>query len=166
MAELTRRMQTAGLGVEVDFGERGKLLMYRSQVNQPGPDGWQTARSTQGEFSVEIPLPYNDFRERGPGRDGVEVESHVIGGKTPGKLSWAATCVIRVDHTLQPGAEKPGTDRSELVGDPVKAETRVLQFKDRTCLLVVEAQGADPLAPKEARRRFLRSFKAEWQQTR
>ena len=44
-------------------------------------------------------------------------------------------------------------------GDPPTAQMRNVEFDDLSCVLVVEAQGQDPLPPEADRLRFLNSFK-------
>ena len=58
-----------------------------------------------------------------------------------------------------PDAPPVGTDTTETLGDPPKAESRTLHLAGRTCMLIVEAQGIDPFPPEADRRRFLASFK-------
>jgi len=42
---------------------------HRIQANNPLPDGWHLARSTEGGFSVDLPSPFNDFTVE----DGAEI---------------------------------------------------------------------------------------------
>ena len=73
------------------------MKMHRVQATQPLGDGWQLAASTEGGFSVELPLPFNDFRIRSEAADHVQMRMHTVGAKTPGKLAWSATCAVRAD---------------------------------------------------------------------
>jgi hypothetical protein len=146
-------------GEERDVGGGLYLLMHRMQATEPLGDGWHLARSTEGGFSVELPLPFNDFRMRLPTVDGVEGRSHNLGGKTPGGLSWTAFCFARRDGQLGPGKPSPAPERMELKSTPYQAHLRQVEFDDMRCGLIVEAQGSDPMPPEADRLRFLRSLK-------
>ncbi len=135
------------------------MKMHRVQATQPLGDGWQLAASTEGGFSVELPLPFNDFRIRSEAADHVELRMHTVGAKTPGKLAWTATCVVRADGKRGLDGGAPASDEPHALGSPEKAWERALDFDDASCRLIVEAQGSDPLPPEADRARFFRSFK-------
>ncbi len=142
---------------EIDDGVFLKLL--RLQATDPLGGGWQRAVSSEGGFSVEVPLPFNEIRTRAIAKtDGVEIRSHTVGGKTPGLLAYSATCVARRDGKLGEDGHAPGPEKTESKGTPVAAWVRSIELDDRTCVLVVEQQGSDPLPSEADRRRFLGSF--------
>ncbi len=145
------------VGEEKQVADGVFMTMNRQQATEPIGDGWHRAESKDGGFSVELPLAFNDFRIRSEATDGVEIRSHTVGAKTKGLLAWTATCVVRRDGSLGPGPSAP--DHTEAKGDPPKAYQRTLQLEGRTCLLILEAQGTDPLPPEADRVRFLQSFK-------
>lgn len=154
--ELKGKLATATPGEEVEVSKGIYMAMYRSQVVSPVAGGWNQATSTKGGFSVELPVPFNDFRSRSTADDGVELASDVIGGKTTGALSWMATCLRRPDGKRA----EPATDKTERLGDPVRAWQRTVPVPGGLCILVVEAQGTDRLPGEADIQRFLRSFKA------
>jgi len=133
------------------------LKMHRLQATDPIGDGWQHAASTEGGFSVELPLAFNDLRIRSETADHVELRAHVIGAKTAGLLAWAATCMMRRDGRLSPEGRTPSPDRVEAKG--TTAFQRTVEYHDASCVLIVEAQGTDPLPPAGDRDRFFHSFK-------
>lgn len=143
-------------GTEIAGDGESPLLMHRTQTEAPLNEGWHLAVSTEGGFSVEIPIPFNDFRVTGQTTDGVEMRSHVVGAKTPGLLAWTAACMVRRDGKGGAGA---GTDSTQVHGSPPIAVERKIVFDDMICMLIIEAQGTDPLPSEEDRQRFLMSFK-------
>lgn len=146
-------------GEEREFGDGLSMKMHRLQAVNPIGDGWHRAVSTEGGFEVELPLPFNDFRTTGKTEDGVILRSHSVGAKSEGLVAWSATCLVRDDGNLGPKAPPPGTDTTAPRGTPPKAVIRNVQLDDRACVLVVEAQGTEPLPDSTTRDRFLRSFK-------
>jgi hypothetical protein len=133
--------------------------MFRAQASAPIGDGWHRAASTEGGFSVEVPLAFNDFRLRAETTDKVPTRSYAIGAKTPGLLAWSATCTARRDGKLGPDGHAANLDKTEAKGSPPTAFLRTVEFADRLCALIVEAQGSDPLPPEPSRRRFFESLK-------
>ncbi len=133
------------------------MKMHRIQATDPLGDGWQRATSSEGAFSVELPLPFNDFRIRSETTDHVEMRSHSIGAKSPGLLAWSATCIVRRDGKLNADGRAPASGRTEAKGD--KAFLRNVSLDAMSCVLVVEAQGTDPLPSANDRERFFQSLK-------
>ena len=155
-SEVAASLEGIQPGEERAIGD-ATMEMHRMQAMAPLGDGWHRASSTKGGFSVELPLPFNDFRIRALATDGVGIHTDALGGKTPGLLSWMASCITRADGTAGPESPEPG-DTTGLVGDPPKAHQRTVVTEDRTCVLIVEAQGSDPLPDEATRLRFLRSL--------
>ena len=136
------------------------MTLHRAQAAEPIGDGWHRARSTNGGFSVELPVPFNDLVIRGKTTDEVEMRSYTVGAKTPGLLAWSATCVARRDGKLGPEGRGAVSTGIEALGTPTKAYQRTVALEDRTCVLIVEAQGTDPLPPEVDRNRFFQSFRS------
>lgn len=148
-------------GEEREMSPGTFMKMHRIQAMDPLGDGWQRATSSEGAFSVELPLAFNDFRIRSETTDHVEMRSHSIGAKSPGLLAWSATCIVRRDGKLndlnQNGRRPPASGRTEARGD--KAFLRNVSLDAMSCVLVVEAQGTDPLPSANDRERFFQSLK-------
>lgn len=155
---MAREVAALRVGEERQVADGVFMTMNRQQAAEPIGDGWNRAESKDGGFSVELPLAFNDFRIRSNATDGVEVRSHSVGAKTKGLLAWTATCVVRRDGSRPPGEVAGAPDKTEVKGDPPKAYQRTIQLEGRTCVLILEAQGSDPLPPEADRERFLRSF--------
>jgi hypothetical protein len=157
--DVARKLANIQPGEEREIGDGVFMTLHRVQASDPTGDGWQRARSTEGGFTVEVPLLFNDFRTRAMTTDGVEMRAHSIGGKSPGLLAWSATCSVRRDGKLSPDGRKPAPENVQVLGSPAKAHQRTVDFDDMSCVLIVEAQGTDPLPAEADRLRFLRSLK-------
>ena len=156
-AELARKLQNAPLGVEQEVAKGMFMTVRRVNATNPIAGGWNHAVSTRGGFSVDFPCPFNELDTRANATDGVEVLSSTMAGKTGESLAWTATCIVRRDGKLKDNADL--RDHVEPLGTPVRAWKRTIPFPDRICLLIVEAQGADPLPSEGDRNRFLSSIK-------
>ncbi len=156
---MAQQIAATPVGEEREVEEGVFMLRHRVGATDLLGGGWHRARSTEGGFSVEMPIAFADFRVRSDASDGVEVRSHTVGSKTPGLLSWSATCIARRDGSPGPGAP-PAGDHIEAKGTPTRAYQRTIVLGDRLCVLVVEAQGTDPLPPEADRQRFLTSFQS------
>jgi hypothetical protein len=64
-----------------------KLEMHRVGVNVDDGSGWYPAVSTEGSFSILLPIPFNDFTTRDPSTDEV---THVVGGKSTEGIKFTA----------------------------------------------------------------------------
>ncbi len=155
-ATITKTLDGIRPGEERALAQGIYLKLFRIQATAPIGDGWQLATSTEGGFSVEMPLAFNDFRERATATDGVEVRTYSVGAKSPGGVAWAATCIARRDGKLGPDGGAPRPERTET---RAKSISRIIEWSDRRCVLTIEAQGAQPLPSEADRARFLRSLK-------
>lgn len=140
-------------------GDGVVFRMHRIGVPPTDASGWQRAVATQGGFSVDMPLPFNELSTHSTTTDGVRMRSDTIGGKTPGLLAVSATCIAREDGTLGPG-DPPKTGETQHTS-PNAATTRTLTVHGRICTMTVEAQGADPMPDPSITRRFLDSLVVE-----
>lgn len=156
-AAIADRLGDARPGEEREIGEGVFLKAHRIQATEPIGNGWHRAASTEGGFSVELPLAFSDVRIRLTTADKVEARSHIVGAKTPGLLSWGVMCMVRRDGKLGPEPRAPEPEKTERKG--TTAIQRTIEFDDMSCILIVEAQGTDPLPAAADSERFLRSFK-------
>jgi hypothetical protein len=155
--EIAKKLEGIQPGEERDIGGGVSMKMFRLRAEEPIGDGWHRAVSTEGGFSVELPLPFNDFRSRNTTQDGVDLRTNVVGAKTPGLLAWTASCVARSDGKLSPDGRAPRPPHTE--AQPPKGWLRTVDFEDMSCVLIVEKQGTDPLPSDADRERFLGSLK-------
>ena len=158
-AELVKKLEGLDAGEERAMGDGVFMTMHRTQAEAPLGGGWHLATSTEGAFTVELPMPFNDFRMRTETDDKVELRTHVLGAKSAGLLAFSASCFVRKDGKLNAAGRGPGPQTTRPLGTPPTAWQRSVEFDDRSCVLIVEAQGKDPLPPEAERTRFLESLK-------
>jgi hypothetical protein len=72
-----------------------EMKMHRKQAGEPDKYGWMLARSTEGRFSVRLPLKFNDFTivEKDP--KAPVARSYTVGAKSSESIALTAT---RVDY--------------------------------------------------------------------
>jgi hypothetical protein len=86
---------------ELVLAEAG-VEMHRAQAGERDGDGWYLAKSTNGEFSVLLPLPFNDFTVPAEGKSEV-LRAEVVGTKSSEGMKFSAT---RMYYTKDDLAEK------------------------------------------------------------
>lgn len=68
----------------------GEMKMHRKQAGEPDKSGWMLAASTEGRFSVRLPIKFNDFTV-------VEVpeapaeRTHTVGARSSEGVTFQAT---------------------------------------------------------------------------
>ena len=101
------------------------IQMHRVQVNEKDSNGWYPARSTNGRFSVLLPLPFNDFSVPGDGSSEV-LRSEVVGGKSTEGIKFFAT---RIYYGRDELAEKYFSNFKSGKVFP-GSQTRAMRFKN------------------------------------
>jgi hypothetical protein len=86
------------------------LVMHRTQAGEQGADGWFLAQSTKGQFTLKLPVKFNDF-SMGPMAltTGGVAESHSVGGTDQGTgAKFSMTCMRYVQGvpTVAPAVKK------------------------------------------------------------
>jgi hypothetical protein len=76
--------------------------MHRMQAGEPDAEGWMLAVSTEGGFSVRLPLKFNDFTLESEPNDAT-ARIFVVGGKSQEAIRFSATRL-----TYRKGAEAAG----------------------------------------------------------
>jgi hypothetical protein len=152
-----------------------ELEFHRKAACEPAADGWCLARSTKGGFSIELPMPFNDFMLPADTlKTGGKASAHVVGGVYQGTAKLSATCLRYVEG--KPDAKAIQENVSSKFGKPEPYERAGLQGQryrieepqrsadavsivgaDYQCLLVAEVAGEKPLPP-ETLERFFGSF--------
>jgi hypothetical protein len=74
--------------------------MHRFQVSQKDGNGWYTARSTNGQFSVLLPVPFNDFSLPGDGASDV-LRTESVGGESSEGIHFTAARIYYVGKGLE-----------------------------------------------------------------
>ena len=77
------------------------LTMHRQQAGTPNAKGWYDAKSTEGHFSVSLPIPFNDFTVKVKEKDGTEVVSYVIGSTSKEGFKFSATEMLNARTTRE-----------------------------------------------------------------
>jgi hypothetical protein len=155
-----------------------KLEMHRVGVNVDDGSGWYPAVSTNGLFSILLPIPFNDFTTRDPGTGEV---SHVVGGKSSEGIKFTAaelpvTAKTPVDLAAIPKSfsSKPANkvyDEIRNTKDDVDnlffsvansattAHFRYIRMKGTLYILTIEYPNAYRDVVAEKKDKFFRSFK-------
>ncbi len=66
------------------------MVMHRLQAGVPDSDGWCFASSTDGDFSVLLPIKFNDFTVRVKEEDGRVVTTYGLGSKDTDGIGFSA----------------------------------------------------------------------------
>ena len=97
---LTALLLALGLSVSAASAQQSSpdITMHRKGAGQLDASGWTKAESTQGGFSVRLPIRFNDFTVEMSDPDSPAVRLHAVGGtSTEGVKFLAARMVYRDD---------------------------------------------------------------------
>jgi hypothetical protein len=84
------------LALGANAADTGEMKMHRQQAGQPDPSdksGWLLAASTQGRFSVRLPLKFNDFTVTEV-PEAPALRTHTVGTRSSEKISFVATRIV------------------------------------------------------------------------
>jgi hypothetical protein len=70
------------------------MKMHRLQAGEPDSSGWIVAKSTEGRFSVRLPLKFNDFTISETSSDEPVLRTFVVGTKSREGIKFTASRVI------------------------------------------------------------------------
>src|ERR1051325_9414530 len=70
---------------------KADIKMHRIVATNAGDGGWYLAESTYGSFSVQMPIPFNDFTITAGGSNSLVVSTHVVGAQSAEGLKFSAT---------------------------------------------------------------------------
>jgi hypothetical protein len=73
------------------------LKMHRTATGEPDGDGWCSAASTEGGFSVSLPNRFNDFTITAKAKDGVDIRIFVVGTRDKRRVKFTAAAISRPD---------------------------------------------------------------------
>jgi hypothetical protein len=77
------------------------MTMHRTQAGELDSSGWTAARSTEGGFTVRLPLRFNDFTIADSNPDSATSKMFVVGAKSVEGLKLTAT---RISYRKADGA--------------------------------------------------------------
>ena len=157
-----------------------KMKMHRLQATTADASGWYLAAANKGNFSVLIPLPFNDFSVTDHDPKAGSVTTHTVGAKSSEGIKFSATQspIVEGRSITDPAAlpkqfEKPGQtvadiDSAAYAGHPsvafsVKgpatgAYVRCVKTTESVILLILEFPNVHAKAAEEFKNTFLSSL--------
>jgi len=79
------------LAANLQAQEPPVIVMHRSGAGQRDETGWTDAKSTEGKYSVRLPVVFNDFTMRDPSPNSVIDRLFVIGALSAEGIKFAVT---------------------------------------------------------------------------
>jgi|KBSMisStaDraftv2_1062788.scaffolds.fasta_scaffold04687_10 hypothetical protein len=74
--------------------EAGQMTMHRQGAGEPGKSGgWILAASTEGRFSVQLPIKFNDFTVYEV-PEAPAVRTYTVGARSSEQISFVATRIV------------------------------------------------------------------------
>lgn len=70
------------------------MTMHRIQAGEPDDSGWMVAASTEGGFSVRLPLKFNDFTIVESDPKALALRTFVVGTKSQEGIKFTATRIV------------------------------------------------------------------------
>ena len=70
------------------------MKMRRIQAGEPDASGWRVAASTEGEFSVRLPLKFNDFTIGEGDSKAPMLHTFTVGAKSQEGIKFTATRIV------------------------------------------------------------------------
>jgi hypothetical protein len=70
------------------------MKMHRIQAGEPDASGWMVAASTEGGFSVRLPLKFNDFTLAESDPKGPVLRTFTVGTKSQEGIKFSATRIV------------------------------------------------------------------------
>lgn len=153
-----------------------KRIIHRIQDTTLGKSGWYYGKSTDGHFSVELPVPFNDFTLKGDGRF-----TYCIGSISPEGIKFSATEMPNKDksskvdldgmiekfddtNTIVSNIFKSQDNASksvyfELKNDEAGAFIKYIYSRNRLYALIIEYPANYQKRANEFKERYFLSFK-------
>jgi len=82
-----------------------QVKTYRIQDTTRDKSGWYFAKSTEGHFSVAIPMPFNDFTVSVEDAKGETVKSYSVGSKTNDGIKFVVTEAPYINGVTDPNLD-------------------------------------------------------------
>ncbi len=87
-----------------------EMKMHRKQAGEPDKSGWMLAASTEGRFSVQLPLKFNDFTVVESNPSAPANRTHTVGARSSERIAVVAT---RIEYRKGAAAAKEYFSRFE-----------------------------------------------------
>jgi hypothetical protein len=68
-----------------------EMKMHRKQAGEPDKSGWMLAKSTEGRFSVRLPLKFNDFTVTEADPNAPAARTYTVGARSSERIAVVAT---------------------------------------------------------------------------
>jgi hypothetical protein len=68
-----------------------EMKMHRKEAGTPDKSGWMLAKSTEGRFSVQLPLKFNDFTITEANPNTPAVRTYTVGARSSERIAVVAT---------------------------------------------------------------------------
>src|SRR5262245_55810108 len=91
MLNRTRAAAALCLAVLAGAAAAQERKMHRVQAGELDASGWTTAKSTEGRFSVRMPLKFNDFTVTESKPDTPVKRAFTVGARSSEKIAFVAT---------------------------------------------------------------------------
>lgn len=70
------------------------MTMHRIQAGEPDASGWVAAASSEGGFSVRMPLKFNDFTLQEPDPAAAALRTYTVGARSSEGIKFSATRIV------------------------------------------------------------------------
>ena len=163
--------------------EKPQLTMHRTQACPKDDSGWCQAASEAGNFSVALPIPFNDFTMAAKATTGEPIAMYIVGGKSSEGVKLSVTCTYNpkrpasdetarslVDSFKEGGATVSGL--REVEAGPLKgyefevgeaksgALIRILQGHSALYQIIIEYPASEAALARSLAPRVMSSFTA------
>lgn len=71
-----------------------EMKMHRQQAGEPDATGWMLAESTEGRFSVRMPIRFNDFTVVETNANAPAERTHTVGARSSEGIALVATRIV------------------------------------------------------------------------
>src|SRR5262245_46057780 len=88
---LTALLLSASLALPATAQE---MKMHRKQAGEPDATGWMLAKSTEGRFSVKMPIRFNDFTVTEVNVNAPAERSYIVGARSSEKIALVASRIV------------------------------------------------------------------------
>jgi hypothetical protein len=154
--------------------------MHRLQATTPAGSGWYLAKSTHGSFSVQLPVPFNDFTMSGNDPKLGALKTYCVGAQMANGIKFSATEIPMVPGMTSPDLNRlPATlgDNDKKVFDVVNASVagwpaisfsvegsgsggfmRYVKTKSSLFVMILEYPRIQQLSASQLKSRFLDSL--------
>src|SRR5262249_50167157 len=86
-----------------------QMEMHRVRAQTPGDSGWYLGESSRGSFSIQLPIPFNDFTLSGDDRKVGVLKTYCVGAQSAEGMKFSA-----VEAAVVRGAASPDLDQLPL----------------------------------------------------